>query len=697
MSDERRQPDGNGESGKAPEVSGTVVADAAQTTSLPSKRTYPRAISKVPVCFSLLRLARVFVLVGLVSCLGSLLLVLLIPNRLWIPSGVLLTATAALLLVAFVQHRNKGEIAQLSDSCQHAEQMADLNAAVIASFAMAIDAKDQHTHGHTQRVRDIAVMIAYDLGLDRDAVDALKTAAMLHDIGKLAVPDYILSKPTQLTDEEMKKVQTHTMVGAAILESVKFPWPVVPIIRSHHEWYDGNGYPDGLARDQIPLGARILAVADVYDALLSHRPYRPAMTVQEAVSFMKERSGTQFDPEVLEVCFEVLSSNRVQNRFGFIFSADGSGQGALTDSPGARAVYQGIAQAHQELLALYEIVQTMGQSLNMEETADLIISKTKRIIDFATCVLYLNRPDDGHLFAVAASGPYAELIHGRELPRGAGVSGAVALSGVSSGIGRAAAEDLALLLGPAVTDCSLTEVLAAPLVGDHSTIGVLTLYRPTSRPFTEDDARLAGTIARQAAIAISNARQFEDTKQSALTDELTGLGNARYFFMTLEQEVDRAKEEGGPASLIAIDINGLKYINDNFGHQQGDRVLRLFADIFRHQVRETDIVVRYAGDEFFIILPNTGNKEAVETANRIKAAVRNTEVDLRPDQTISLGASFGVATFPGDATDVQGLIAVADRAMYSDKRLSQQADSLSGRPTRRGRRDETPVSGLTKY
>jgi diguanylate cyclase (GGDEF)-like protein len=483
------------------------------------------------------------------------------------------------------------------------------------------------------------------------------------------------------------------MVGAAILESVKFPWPVVPVIRSHHEWFDGNGYPDALSGDQIPLAARILAVADVYDALLSHRPYRPAMTVQEAVSFMQDRSGSQFDPEVLETCFRVLSSSKVQNRFGFIFNADGPDQGALTDSPGTRAVYQGIAQAHQELLALYEIVQTMGQSLNMEETADLIISKTKRIIDFATCVLYLNRPEDGELFAVAASGPYSELIQGRHLPRGAGVSGAVALTGLPSGIGRSATEDLALLLGPAVTECSLTEVLGAPLVGERGTIGVITLYRPASRPFSEDDTRLAGTIARQAAIAVSNARQYEDTKQSALTDQLTGLANARYFFMRLQQEVDRAGEENAPASLIAIDLNNLKYINDNFGHQQGDRALCLAADVFKRHVRETDIVVRYAGDEFFIILPGTGNKEAVETANRMKAAVRETRMEVRPDNTIALGASFGVATFPGDAEDVQGLIAVADRAMYADKRLSHQAEFLAGRRSPRGQGGEPVASG----
>ena len=415
MKDEQRQPDRGTNQEKARAATGDPAVSTVAAPQ-PSDQPKPRTKTKLPVYSRLLGASRALVALASLFCVASLVLAILDPTHYWAAQAATAAALTALFVSALLQRRNKDAIGRLHEAWRRADQMAELNTAVIASFAMAIDAKDQHTHGHTQRVRDIAVMIAEELGLTQDEIDALKTAAMLHDIGKLAVPDYILSKPAELTDDEMKKVQTHTLVGAAILESVKFPWPVVPIIRSHHERHDGGGYPDDIAGDQIPLGARILAVADVYDALLSHRPYRPAMTVQEAVSFMRERSGTQFDPEVLETCFRVLSSNRAQNRFGFIFNAEGATVSAGADSPGQRAVYQGIAQANQELLALYEIVQTMGQSLNMEETADLIISKTKRIIDFATCVLYLTEQETGDLTAVAASGPYSDLIRGRRLP-----------------------------------------------------------------------------------------------------------------------------------------------------------------------------------------------------------------------------------------------------------------------------------------
>jgi len=599
---------------------------------------------------------------------------------------------ALAVLVVIAEREAEALHARYQARYEHARSLAELNSAVIGSFAMAVDAKDQHTHGHTERVRDLALLIGQEMGLHQDELDALRMAAMLHDIGKLAVPDYILSKPEQLSPQEKKKVETHTLVGAALLESVKFPWPVVPIIRSHHEWYNGGGYPDGLAGEQTPLGARILAVADVYDALLSHRPYRPAMTVQEAVAFMRDRSGTQFDPIVLETCFRVLSAEQARNRFGFIFDAEGPmlPREGISDTPGRRSVFTDIQQAHQELLALYEIVQTVSQSLNISETLELVLDKTKTIVDFSTCVVFLCQQDADDLVAITATGMHADLIRGRRLPMGEGLTGEVAKTARPSGLGKEASADLSRLLGPAAKESPLRHALSVPLTTDAGCVGAVTLYRTGDRPFTEDDARLASAVAQQTAIAIKNAGQFEQTKSAALTDQLTGLANARYFFLHLEQELNRAQREQRPVSLIAVDLNGLKLINDSFGHQQGDRVLKMIAEIFRRHVRNYDTVVRYAGDEFFIILPDTTNQLALETVNRIKTAVRETSMEMSAGQSVALSASFGVATFPGDAKEAEALIAVADRAMYADKRLNQQAALLR-------RRDSTsPVSAETR-
>ena len=635
---------------------------------------------------------------GLTATAG---LAALIPESGVTPYLLVFVPGIACLLVAFgvLTVIAEREAEALQARLEHAQQLADLNSSVIASFAMAVDAKDQHTHGHTERVRDLATLIGAEMGLAQEELDALRMAAMLHDIGKLAVPDYILSKPERLTPEEMKKVQTHTLVGAALLESVKFPWPVVPIIRSHHEWYDGRGYPDALAGEGVPLGARILAVADVYDALLSHRPYRPAMSVQEAVAFMRDRVGTQFDPGVVETCFRVLSEKQARNRFGFIFDAEGPmlPREGMSDTPDRRSVFTDIKHAHQELLALYEIVQTVSQSSNISETLELVLDKTKRIVEFSTCAVFLGQQNGGDLVAVTAMGMHAEVIRGRSLPLGKGLTGQVAKSGKPSGLGKEASADLAYLLGPAAAESPLKHALAVPLTTDGGCVGAITLYRTSEQGFTEDDARLASVVARQTGIAIKNAGQFEQTKQSALTDQLTGLSNARYFFMHLEQELNRAQREQRPMSLIAIDLNRLKRINDSFGHQQGDRALKTIAEVFRRHVRNYDTVVRYAGDEFFIILPDTTNQLAVETANRIKQAVRDTSLEVLPHQFISLSASFGVATFPGDAKEAEALIAVADRAMYADKRLNQQAALLSAEGRAAGTQEaalgEEPLAG----
>ncbi len=196
-----------------------------------------------------------------------------------------------LLLISYLTM--KTSLGRVEDATKHLSQLNHLYLSTIETLAMAIDAKDQITHGHIRRVQILAVRLAKAMGLtDPIQIRAVEAAALLHDMGKLAVPEYILNKPGPLTPAEFDKMKLHASVGADILSAIDFPYPVVPIVRHHHENWNGTGYPDGLRESQIPIGARVLAVVDCFDALTSDRPYRPRLPDLEALKILKDRRGT---------------------------------------------------------------------------------------------------------------------------------------------------------------------------------------------------------------------------------------------------------------------------------------------------------------------------------------------------------------------------------------------------------------------
>jgi putative nucleotidyltransferase with HDIG domain len=190
-------------------------------------------------------------------------------------------------------------LGKLESQGRHLQEMADLHLRTVEALALAIEAKDHTTGDHLQRVQVYAIEIGKDLGLNTEELDALRAASVLHDIGKLAVPEYIIGKPGKLTPEEFERMKVHPIVGAEILEQVRFPYSVAPIVRSHHEKWDGSGYPDGLKGEAIPIGARILAVVDCLDALASDRQYRRALPLDEAMQCVIKESGRAFDPKVV--------------------------------------------------------------------------------------------------------------------------------------------------------------------------------------------------------------------------------------------------------------------------------------------------------------------------------------------------------------------------------------------------------------
>ena len=218
-----------------------------------------------------------------------------------------LTAVAVilpLLIVSYLTYHTS--LARIEDANQHLDRLNRLYLSTIETLAMAIDAKDQVTHGHIRRVQEQSVSLAHQMGVDDETlIKAIEAASLLHDMGKLAIPESILNKPGKLTSAEFEVMKTHSSIGADILTAIEFPYPVVPIVRHHHENWDGSGYPDGLSGTDIPIGARVLSVVDCFDALTSERPYRSKMSETEAITILLERRGTMYDPLVVDVFIEM--------------------------------------------------------------------------------------------------------------------------------------------------------------------------------------------------------------------------------------------------------------------------------------------------------------------------------------------------------------------------------------------------------
>src|SRR5580765_4840324 len=319
---------------------------------------------------------------------------------------------------------------------RHVQQTSDLHLATIEALARAIDAKDQNTQMHIRRVQLYAASMAKAVGLSPAAIQGVKTAALLHDIGKLAVPEHILSKPGPLTQEEFQKIRIHPEVGAEIIAAVPFPYPVAPIILSHHERWDGKGYPQGLKGEEIPIGARILTNVDYFDAVTTERPYHKALSHESAIGLLKHEAGRALDASLVNVFIGILpnliaeadAEERALLAAGVSPHAEGGGTASAGLAPGQSApnAFENIAMAHREIYALYEIAQSMGTSLGVADTMALVSSKLTKIIPWSGCALFLTAGDGDSLKCRYAAGVDAPQLMNATLTVGEGVSGWVA-------------------------------------------------------------------------------------------------------------------------------------------------------------------------------------------------------------------------------------------------------------------------------
>jgi diguanylate cyclase (GGDEF)-like protein/putative nucleotidyltransferase with HDIG domain len=559
---------------------------------------------------------------------------------------------------------------------RHVEQIASLNMRTIEALALAIEAKDHTTHTHLQRVRTYAVEIAKEIGLSPDEIEALRAAALLHDIGKLAVPEHIINKPGKLTVEEFEKMKVHPIVGAEILDRVAFPYPVAPIVRAHHERWDGSGYPAGLAGEDIPIGARILAVVDCLDALASDRQYRSAIPLNRAMETVKEKSGKWFDPRVVEVLerrYVELERIAQTHEDGFVpcgFStglrverglapATGFEKGAL-NSQNDTDFLSSIASARQEAQAMFELSQDLGNSLSLSETLSVLSMRLRRLIPYDSIAVFVNR--NGWLLPELVSGENFRVLSSLKIRVGEGLCGWVAENCKPIINGNPQVEE-GYVADPKTA--TLASALVVPLQGLNGVVGVLAMYHSSLDAFTPDHLRILLAVASKVALSVENALKYQQAESSATTDFLTGLPNARSLFVHLAQEVARCRRMKTSLTVMVCDIDGLKKINDSFGHLEGDKLLREFSVRLKDACRGYDYVARMGGDEFVVTAPGLSAEGAQEKTDRLNQAAIEAGRHTCGRDVITL--SVGTAFCPEDGYDVEALLAEADRRMYTVK------------------------------
>ncbi|MEP6818724.1 MAG: diguanylate cyclase [bacterium] len=616
------------------------------------------------------------------------------PYRLFVLAGVAFIAmwaiyqaySLALLSIATVAVAQVINIvwSRLSAKTRESEELSRLYFATAEALATAIDAKDQTTHCHVRRVQVYAAGLGEVLGLEKAEIAALKAGALLHDIGKLAVPAHIINKPGRLTQAEFEKMKIHTTVGAQILSRVEFPCPVIPIVRHHHEQWDGLGYPDGLKAEQIPITARIISVVDCFDSVREDRPFRRGMTRDEALALLLRGSGNHFDPNVVDLFIKHLA------RFESQIAAAGLPQQlppssaqeplalsevdmAQTRERGAYMAYDQIKSAHQEVYALYEIARTFGSSLNVRNTVEVLVDKVGHVVPFQTCVVYLYDELKGYATPAHVAGRNAQVLSTRSVAPGEGVTG-FALANRSPVNQLQPSLDLAGL----EIEREYRSMASLPLFKDEMLLGALSVYSTELEQYTDDHMRLLETVTRLASDALSNAMQHAEAESNALTDQLTGLPNARQLALRFDEEASRARRNARSFQVVMLDLDDFKIVNDTFGHKVGDKMLREIARIIQAQLREYDFLARYAGDEFVAIVQELVGGQVEDLRERIETAVSQFSLPVRGGSQARVGISVGTSTFGVGGETLDQLLVAADQAMYRAK-SGHKLDKLSTR------------------
>jgi diguanylate cyclase (GGDEF)-like protein/putative nucleotidyltransferase with HDIG domain len=591
-----------------------------------------------------------------------------------VPSVFVLTIPiAAILLQLYRSHISKYDQAQA-----HIGDLNRLYIQTVETLAAAVDAKDRYTHGHIRRVEAFAVELAKCVHItDESELMAIRTGALLHDIGKIAIPEYILNKPTVLTDSEYAKMRLHPAVGSNMLKNIEFPFPVLPMVRSHHERWDGNGYPDGLRAEQIPVNARILSIADCYDALTTDRPYRSPMQRKELIDFFRGESGKAYDPALVDALITNMDHIDQMGKAA-VKGADIWGMAENLEAGNSPRPLQkvqpintygkaltGNTELQAHLFSAFEFARANIQCLTPKDVFAFMGRKLEELAAFDAAVFYLADLNRGVVVAEHVLGKESFDLPGLTLPLEKKLTGWVASNN----------QPLCNLPPfPDFMGCALQpgfEISAiAPMNRNGIVWGAISLYRTAKAKFTDEEFRRVEVIASQTAIALSNCNTKEGL--GSLVDSVTGLPNGYHLHLMFDQLVVDAQKFDYPFALIVFRLDDRK-LRRRWGFTSGDDAVRATANVLRKEFRESDLVVRYAADEFFAIVPRVDRSHAEGLQSRILNEMMKIRIPARSGMHTTVPSETGLAMFPDDGLDVETLVAVAQWHLRQDSTVRMSA------------------------
>ena len=553
-------------------------------------------------------------------------------------------------------------MARVEDANRHLQKVNSLYLSTIETLAMAVDAKDQVTHGHIRRVQNYTVALAKALGIRDDlTLGAIEASALLHDMGKLAIPEHILNKPGKLTAAEFEKMKLHASIGAEILSSIDFPYPVVPIVRHHHENWDGTGYPAGLQGTAIPIGARILSVVDCFDALTSDRPYRPALSDEEAIKILMQRRGNMYDPLVVDAFVRI----RKELVAGFehtplpVAKAIAKVQQAEAVPVGAEIPVEG------DGLSLYLLYQVLSDFADRgwDDAADLVMYRLSQVVPFSKGAMFAYDAPADSLVCQSTHGTGIDKLRAKKRRLGDGLSGWVAANRRSI-LNSSPALDLAESCPEA--SAQLASTLSVPLTVHDNLVGVITIYAAGEQAFNEHHRQVVEGVAPHIAALVRRSRVFTSVTESVLPN----YPNARHLDHYVRQ---RLQDRQHPTIALIV-----LRLEKQFSESPDLSLLEEVAAFAQRNLRGGDLVF-VCGTNTMVCLLSEQNSMAVEIV-RERLLTFHVPQDTGQGRHALCGFESAIVHAPKDGHTLAELLSAAEQILNEGNLSSHNSEIGHRRP-----------------